>query len=195
MAEDDIDPKDVGVYADQIVRTGFYDRTDAIDAVVSYFEEEMEASPLKRLANSEVDKAIRALREAEATWPPLTDCDRLDLAFEKLEDAGIIARQHFTCCGTCGISDMRIEVDEAEERGLKVRGYTFFHQQDTDRAVEGDGLHLNYGAMEDGEAAALAIGREVVATIESCGLKTIWDGSWDKRIGVTLEWRKRFPNL
>jgi hypothetical protein len=195
VAEEDIDPNDVRVYADQIVRTGFYDRTDAIDAVVAYFEEEMEASPLKRLANSEVDKAIRALREAEAAWPPLTDCDRLDLAFEKLEDAGIVARQHFTCCGTCGVAEMGAEVSEAEARGLKVRGYVFFHQQDTDSAVEGHGLYLNYGAIEDGEPKALAVGREIVAAIESCGLKTNWDGSWDKRIGVTLEWRKRFPTL
>ena len=58
-------------------------------------------------------------------------------------------------------------------------------------AVEGGGLYLNYGACEEGEAAAVAIGHRIVAALEDQGLATDWDGRLEQRIGVALVWKKR----
>jgi hypothetical protein len=130
------------------------------------------------------------LRE-QASWPIPTDCDRLDAAFAALEQAGIVCRQHFSCCGTCGVSEIWEEMDTARDTGLDVRGYAFYHVQDTESAVEGYGLYLNYGAVEDGEAPALAIAHEIVAALEQHRLRVHWDGQWSRRIGVALDWKRR----
>ncbi|MBL7373657.1 hypothetical protein INQ23_30515, partial [Escherichia coli] len=58
-------------------------------------------------------------------------------------------------------------------------------------AVDGGGLYLNYGACDEGEDAALAVARDIVAELEAHGLETRWDGSWDQRIGVALDWKRR----
>jgi hypothetical protein len=71
------------------------------------------------------------------------------------------------------------------------RGYTFYHQQDTERAVDGGGVLLTYGATGGTEEASLKIGHEVVAALKAAGLQPVWDGTVRKRIGVPLEWQRR----
>jgi hypothetical protein len=63
--------------------------------------------------------------------------------------------------------------------------------QDTERAAEGDGLYLNYGACEDGEEAALAVANDIVTQLTAHGLRTEWNGSWNQRIAVSLDWKRR----
>ena len=128
---------------------------------------------------------------AEREWTEATDCDRLDDAFAALEASGVIARQNFTCCGTCGSTEIWDEIGSAEAAGLPAHGYAFFHMQDTESAAEGYGLYLNYGACTEGEAAALAIGHEIVEQLEAHGLRTEWNGDWGTRIHVALDWKKR----
>ena len=134
---------------------------------------------------------IEAHLEEQATWPQETDYDRLAAAFAHLEDRGIVARQDFSCCGTCGGVEIRDEMERVASTGPSVRGYTFFHVQGTDTAVDGRGLYLAYGSVAETEAGALAIAREVVATLENSGLSAIWDGSWATCIHVKLDWKRR----
>lgn len=72
-----------------------------------------------------------------------------------------------------------------------VRGYAFYHMQDTESAVEGNGLYLNYGAVENGEVTAVGIAQEIAAARKQQGLKVDWDGTWAKRIGVSMDWKRR----
>lgn len=54
-----------------------------------------------------------------------------------------MARQNFTCCQTCGLAEIDDEIEVVRAEGRPVRGYAFFHQQDTAGAVEGGSLcHL-----------------------------------------------------
>ena len=78
----------------------------------------------------------------------------------------------------------------ALKEGRKVRGYVFFHQQDAEGAVDGS-LYLSYGARADGESAQLAIAKEVVAVLKRAGLDASWNGRYDTRISVKLDWKKR----
>jgi hypothetical protein len=148
-------------------------------------------SRLRRLAPRLLREALAEQAEFQRSWPSRTDCDRLDAAFAALEADGVIARQNFSCCGTCGSGEIWDEIEEAQKEGRPARGYAFFHMQDTESAVEGYGLCLNYGACEEGEAAAVAVGRDIVAALTAQGLQTDWDGSHAKRIGVSLDWKKR----
>ncbi len=142
-------------------------------------------------AGGMIDDVIARHRAEQASWPEITDCDRLDAAFRTLEEKGIVARQHFSCCGTCGSAEIWDEMDAADRAGLPSRGYAFFHMQDTESAVEGRGLYLNYGAKEEGESAAVGIGHEIQQELERHGLTTNWDGQHARRIGLSLDWKRR----
>ena len=142
-------------------------------------------------------RVFEARLAEEQAWPVPTDCDRLDRAFERLEQAGIVARQDFTCCQNCGHAEIGDEIEQARTRG-PVRGYTFFHHQDTERAAEGGSLYLAYGAVlpkESSEEAwqqgQLVIAHEVVAALQAEGLATSWNGQGNQRIAVGLDWRRR----
>lgn len=58
--------------------------------------------------------------------------------------------------------------------------------------MEGYGLYLNYGAVEEGEAAALGVANEIVAKLEQHSLRVSWDGRWSRRIRVSLDWKRRW---
>ena len=160
---------------------------DALD----YLSDDCEPHRLRPHAERYLTEAIDAQRRAEARWPATTDCDRLDRAFFELEQRGIIARQHYSCCGTCGVADIIDEMEAATAQGRPARGYTFYHVQDTDSAIDGLGLYLNYGAAEGGEAPALAVGRVIVDVLTKHGLQADWNEDWKKRIHVRFDWKKR----
>jgi hypothetical protein len=178
----------------QDVAGGFRDVGGIADsAVEAVTEDGIEPSELVPLAEQMLRDALAEHYQAQADWPDRTDCDRLDDAFAELERRGIVCRQDFSCCGTCGVSEIGDEMAGAEERGTTVRGYAFYHMQDTESAVEGYGLYLNYGATAPGEDAALGVGRELAEVLNSHDLATRWDGSWKTRIKVELDWRRRRP--
>jgi hypothetical protein len=144
---------------------------------------------LEHLLRVEADALLRE----QARWPEVTDCDRLDRAFRALEKRGIVARQHFSCCQTCGSREIWGEMEDVEHLGLPVRGYTFYHVQDTGEAVAGHGLYLCYGSVEEDEDAT--VGDEVVAALREHGLQVEWDGTSEKRIRVLLDWKRRRADL
>lgn len=173
------------------VRTGFDDREQLMQSAIEMLEDEYDSDAVRAIVPALVDEELAAHRAAELGWPAITDCDRLDAAFAALDDAGIVARHNFTCCGTCGSAEIWDEIGEAQDSGRPVRGYGFYHMQDSESAAEGHGLYLNYGAVEEGEEAALAVGHEIVATLARSGLKADWNGSWNRRIAVPLDWKRR----
>lgn len=173
------------------VAGGFFDDDAILTNANDVFEEELPRPLLRVEASAALRAALAEHRAAERDWSDMTDCDRLDAAFDALETEGIVARQNFTCCGTCGASEIWDEIETAQAEGLAVEGYAFFHMQDTEAAVEGHGLYLNYGACEQGEPAAVAIGHRIVEQLEAHGLTTQWDGQLEQRIAVPLEWKKR----
>jgi len=116
----------------------------------------------------------------------MTEQELLDECFDKLERDGIVARQNFTCCQSCGLEDIRDEMAEMEAEGTKVRGFVFYHDQDAKDAAEGRGLHLTYGSTSDDEAEDLKIGRRVVEELQSWKFKSTWDGKISSRIHVEV---------
>ncbi len=155
------------------------------------FADELDPAVLRHHAARYVREIAAEYRAEQSAWPPVTDNERLDAAFAALERAGIVCRQNFSCCGTCGAAEIWDEMAAVEDAGAPVLGYAFFHLQDTEAAVEGDGLYLSYGAVVEGAEGAEAVGRAVVAALEAKGLTTVWDGHWSRRIFVQLAWQRR----
>jgi tetratricopeptide (TPR) repeat protein len=149
-----------------------------------------EADPLH--CEALVDQATAALERARLTWPAVTDCDRLDRAFGDLDASGIVARQHFACCNTCGNAEMTDVVHDERELGRTIDGYVFYHWQDTDAAVGGHGLHLRFHAVSHRAAETSAIGKRVVEALRAHGLSSAWDGDPERTIALpSFDWRRR----
>jgi uncharacterized protein DUF6891 len=189
---------------DLMVRGGYQSRDEIIEAIA-----ELAAGEGADLDNAElsktVDAAIVELRAEARTWPRETDNDRLDRAFARLTAAGVIARQDFACCTSCAHAEIWDEVPDPRDW----RGYVWFHRQDTERAVVGDGLYLGFGGRDeqsrlqrlfggraDGTRAdAATIGHEIVQALAGEGLSAAWDGKIDRRILVEpFEWRRPPPD-
>jgi hypothetical protein len=172
------------------LRAGYDDDDEVLSGALDYAGDEFEVD--EKRGRIILDEELAALHEEMLSWPATTDCDRLDAAFAELERAGIVARANFTCCSNCGESEIGNEMDEAVKQGTSVRGYTFFHQQDTDRAAAGDGgVLLKYGPNPFDENEVVRIGRQIQHIVERNGLRTEWDGSANRCIEVLLAWKRR----
>jgi hypothetical protein len=175
------------------VASGFRNADAITESARLMCQEEGHPQLAESLVPGLVQEAVTDQRCVQQTWPAVTDCDRLDAAFAELTKNGIVARQDFSCCGTCGVGEIGAEIEQERRAGIAVRGYTFYHLQDTESAVEGYGLCLNYGDLDGNEDASVAIAKEIVQTLERHGLSTTWNGSYSQRIGVKLNWQRRWP--
>jgi hypothetical protein len=175
------------------VAVGYAPIGEIVEEAVQVFvaDTTADANALRGAALAVADRALSAHVADQANWPDTTDCDRLDTAFAELDRTGIVARQHFSCCGTCGAHEIHDEMDQAEKAGTPPRGYTFFHVQDTEHAVGGDLLYLSYGAVNRDKTASVAVGREVVAVLGLHGLSPAWNGKHAHRIALPLTWQRR----
>jgi hypothetical protein len=175
-----------------LVRAGFLDRNDAISEIIEIVD-----APdwLTDFTAEAVDAALAAHHHDEMRWG-LTDNDRLARAGMALEANGIVFRENFTCCQTCGFGEIADEIDETMVLGSNVRGFSFFHWQDTEGAVNGHGLCLSYGAAGDFsnssyEAAALAVAHEITEALAREGLNASWSGDLARRISFDMIWQRR----
>lgn len=132
-------------------------------------------------------------RAAEATWPLTTDCDRLDAAFETLDAHGIIALQNTGYEMSDGLTEVA-EALHACGRREGVQGYCFYHGQDLERAVKGEGLMLAFGSLDDDQTHKLEVGQRVREILEGGGFMVQWNGDAEKRLNLPgLDWKRRGP--
>ncbi|MEV0824051.1 DUF6891 domain-containing protein [Nonomuraea rubra] len=186
------------------VAAGRHDFERVVRGVIETWADEVEDREL-------LDEAVRGVvaeefaghLAAQAGWPAVTDNDRLSLAMGELAMAGIVAREHYTCCMSCGIAEMGREISELSG----VRGYVFYHEQDVERAVAGGGVYLAFGPGElggEGERGpgggfrgegerrpGGGIGREIVEVLRRRGLQVEWCGDDGQRIEVKVNWQRR----
>ena len=168
------------------LREGFTDEATILaDVVLRACADlrEPEATEVRDAAPALLGEALARHMRVQASWPTVTDCDRLDAAFDELNELGIFARHHWWCCENCGFAAM-----VAEERAA--HGYVFYHRGDTASAMRGHGISLSYGALAD-DADDAAIAREVFDVLRRHGLDPSWDGDVTSRIRVPLIWQRR----
>jgi hypothetical protein len=181
--------------ADRIVRAGYATRAEAISEIVAVLDPEDDSPDVEECATEAVDRAFVAQDHDERMWGT-TDNDRLGRAAVSLEANGVLFRQNFACCQTCGFAQMAHQVERAAADGQRVRGFVFFHWNDTEQAIDGRGLSLSYAAVgsyppDDYPDAAKAIAAELVEALQREGLASTWSGHLDQRVTVALRWQRR----
>lgn len=145
--------------------------------------------------------AVRALarkRAAEALWPQVTDVDRLHQAFERLHAQGICAVHwagHDMAEGLEAVIEALREADEAGVAEDHYWGVCFFHSQDMDSALHGEGLLLAFDAIGSEVAADMVrVGQAVCEAMKHEGLQTEWNGRANRRIKLpNFCWQRRTP--
>ncbi|MBZ3903273.1 MULTISPECIES: DUF6891 domain-containing protein [Streptomyces] len=171
----------------ELLRCGYDDRARLSETAEEYLVDGDERPVSPAQARQLVDRLwVERLAEQE-TWDGVTDPERLTRAFETLRAAhGITAREHFTCCRSCGMSEI------GAEGPPDAPGFVFFHTQCTEGAAAGHGLMLLYGGFDGSAETTAAVGHQVVAALAAEGLSTQWDGDPGTAVAVTpLDWRKR----
>lgn len=168
---------------------------------------EKEQDKFIQFATEVLERTAATLAAEQKTWPKQTDCDRLDRVEAALRDKGILLWQASPCCDTCTGGDLpdRIDVVARRHPGFRklLRGYAFFIDQSLpDELAESTtiSLYLAYGwfppddkepSPELYEKNALAIANEVCQCLRRERFKILWDGSFSKKIGFTLNWQRR----
>ncbi|MEQ1820346.1 MAG: hypothetical protein ABL871_17225 [Terricaulis sp.] len=168
------------------VWSGYYDAASVEGMLPDVLEDGVDVDAMYAL----IPEAFAAKATAENDWPEVTDCDRLNAAFEALDARGVCCLQNAGFTQSDGLGDVR---EAAQARGMKrYQGYCFFHAQDIERALDGRGMHVAFGVFDRNGAKVAEIGQRVVAALSEAGLGVEWDGDETKRIAIPkIEWRRR----
>ena len=115
------------------------------------------------------------------------DKSKLTAAFKRMRTFGILARQNFMCCQTCGCAEVDNIVDakRAKKKKEVPLGYCFYHAQDADNLRRTGNVFLAYGAIDD-NGDSTAVGHIICECLRQCGLEFKWDGSRWTRIEVIV---------
>ena len=112
----------------------------------------------------------------------------LNKAFAKLRKTGIIARQNYLCCQSCGCAGVdRDFIRLSAENQASKTGFCFYHRQDSDSRDRGHNFHLTFGVFRESRGDPVAIGQKIVEVLVGCGIPAKWNGSSDTRICIVQE--------
>jgi len=178
-------------WVDRKVREGFESREEIVEGVTEIVEDEYDLDDAAERVALMTERQIREHQIRQSKWSRKTDCDRIDLAFADLENNGIVARQNFTCCQSCGNAEIGEEIEEYSKSADPL-GYVFYHMQDTEGACDGGSLYLAFGTVGGTDEDAVAVGERIRDALEREELAVRWCGTLGKRICITgLDWKKR----
>ena len=176
-----------------LVRSGFYTKADLTNLFCEeiYPPGELDAHEVSAALDSEINRLTAEM----ASWPETTDCDRLDEIFESLMQRGIISLHNAGYTQSDGYEDfLEACVDYDEDR---VIGYCYYHGQDVEAAVRGQGLYLAFGPPdpEDEQSKGPEIGKAICEELRNAGFEVSWDGTFNQRILIpNFDWKRRFPD-
>jgi hypothetical protein len=77
------------------------------------------------------------------------DKSRLNALFRRLRKDGLMARQNFSCCMSCGCFEIATDYGDLRDQGQgeALKGYVFYHKQDTDGLKRTGRLALRFGQL------------------------------------------------
>jgi len=170
-----------------MVWTGFFSPEEIVEELREHFEA-LDPFWLRQAVDAEWEKKL----DDETTWPAETDCDRLNGAFEILHGRGFIATVCSDYTLTSAIETLA-EALESEGFDSEPVGHCFACGQDIEAALQGRGLHLAFGDVDDDDAATIALGKQIRSELQRAGFNVEWDETATTRLHITpFEWKNRY---
>jgi hypothetical protein len=119
---------------------------------------------------------------------------KLNKAFAQLRREGLLAKQRFSCCRSCGGSELAtIVTDIIDAGGDRPKGVVFFSKQEGFRGASVHEpkfrrLYLSFGSVTtkygDVGLPTVEVGQMIAKALTEVGLTFEWDGSPDSTIVV-----------
>lgn len=168
------------------VWAGFYGPEEIREMMNDVLESECNVSNLEAFLATQLE--LKAA--AELSWPIETDCDRLDAVFYHLHETGICALSNAGYTMSDGYSDITEAVAQAPEGHY--HGFCFYHAQDVERAVEGHGVMIAFGDLNDDPERDCVVGQTISEALIRGGFGVVWDGTNKTRIDIpSFDWKRR----
>lgn len=153
-------------------------------------DDEVDEGWLRDVIRSEAESK----RKAEATWPKVTDYDRLDRAFSILEAQGIIALHRAGFTQSDGLAEVEDAYQEAGGKHSDYAGHCFYTEQDQEGALDGRGLYIGFGHLSGSDAKGVKVGQMLRAALEREGFEIDWNGTIKSRLSIKgFHWQRRSP--
>ncbi|SKB02767.1 hypothetical protein SAMN02745166_03681 [Prosthecobacter debontii] len=169
------------------VWSGFYDEAEVQELIDEVLEDGADEVRLRAAVAPEFSRKA----EAEGTWPETTDCDRLDAVFQRLAQRGVLGLHNAGYTMSDGHEDANDQL--AKEPSGRYFGYCFYHGQDLERAVRGEGLMLAFDHVEGDVPEKIKVAQVIRDELESAGFVLSWDGTSNKRIHIPkFHWQRRY---
>ncbi|MEU1686491.1 hypothetical protein [Micromonospora sp. NPDC005707] len=147
------------------------------------------------------EAALDARREQQRQWGEVRS--NLTRAFAELNELGVLARENFSCCGTCAAAEIHDERDGSRHW----HGYLWYHEQDTESLLASDDgeVYLGYGAYPPADFDEVAyaalpeaeqqaryqadlerlLDEVVFPVLRTHGMRPVWNRKQSTRIRVT----------
>ncbi|MEU4472637.1 hypothetical protein [Micromonospora sp. NPDC023888] len=172
------------------------------DEFVDFFDDDEErCGATDEELTAAYEKASAARRAQQRGWGEVRG--NLTRAFAELNELGVVARENFSCCGSCASAEIHDERDDSRHW----LGYLWYHQQDTESLLASDDgeVYLGYGAYPpvDFDEAAYADLTEtdkearyqadlerllddvVFPVLRGHGMRVEWNREQSRRVRVT----------
>lgn len=133
------------------------------------------------------------------------DKDKLNELFKRLRSEHLIAKQNFSCCGSCAGYELATIYGDKRKAGewAHIQGVVFYHRQDADSLSTEGGTYLAYGELSfygDGKEPLFktplsneAVGEIIKRLCEELNIKYEWNGQGYTRFYVDLTEPLRVP--
>jgi hypothetical protein len=164
-----------------VVRSALWSDEDVRAQAVAAIRSDHPELPAAETADAWIAEACEAWRADAATWPDLTDHDRLDQAFALLEAEGIVVLQ--------GVADHWVARNELRRRTPVPAGIAWFTPTDVWHAIDAGMLEVNLWHADTANAApGDPVLETALAAFAAAGLEAHFD---EGRIEVSAYWQRR----
>jgi hypothetical protein len=175
------DPDATRAWVADVVRSGLSSAAEVREQVVEAIAADHPGLPAEATADAWIADAEAAWRADAATWPAVTDHDRLEQAFAGLEQRDVVVLQ--------GVADHWVARDELDRRTPKPAGVAWFTPTDVWHAIDAGMLEVNLWHGTTANAApGDALLDEALAAFAAAGLDAHFD---EGRIEVAARWQRR----
>jgi hypothetical protein len=174
-------PEATRAWVADLVRSGLCSRVDLRTQAVAAIAADHPDLPAEATADAWIAEAETAWRADAATWPEVTDHDRLLRAFAALEERGIVVLE--------GVADHWVARDELDRRTPKPAGVAWFTPTDVWHAIDAGMLEVNLWHGTTANAApGDALLDDALSAFADAGLEAHFD---EGRIEVSARWQRR----
>lgn len=175
------------------VRSGFYSLEEIQANIIEEIEDNgFEDEISEEWAYKQIESVNNDLLKESESWHEITPTKRLIAAFDELAESKIIAI-HYPGYTT---DDGEYEVTEIEraliDNNEKSEGYCFYHGQDLERAVRGEGLYISFQKINnESDVVCKEVAKKIILVLEKHDLKVDWNGKANSRILLPeFKWQK-----